>query len=237
VSLDEDALEAASAIYGAIDGDEIWSARVGRVLRTVFDAQDGLVSYRYSDGLESLSVDYACGVDLPAGMTAVPLACATLRQSAAVSREIFARTTVSCASEIGPVCLYHLHEVVADHGFHDLHGVHVPMAGGGYVFASLARRERALSAAFRLELERVRRHIVAGAEQRRALARRDAGPLSPREREVLEGLARGLSRKEVAYELGISASTVRVLLQRAARKLEENDHDALIRRFGRPRTR
>ncbi len=45
------------------------------------------------------------------------------------------------------------------------------------------------------------------------------GPLSPREREALMLLARGLTTKEVAQAMGISPGTARKLLERAYRKL------------------
>jgi DNA-binding NarL/FixJ family response regulator len=45
------------------------------------------------------------------------------------------------------------------------------------------------------------------------------GPLSPREREILGLTGRGFTPKEVAFELGVSHATVRVLIARAMRKL------------------
>ena len=44
-------------------------------------------------------------------------------------------------------------------------------------------------------------------------------PLSARERQVHELLGRGRTSKEVAFELGIAAATVRVLQSRARKKL------------------
>jgi DNA-binding NarL/FixJ family response regulator len=43
-------------------------------------------------------------------------------------------------------------------------------------------------------------------------------PLSPRERQVVALLQTGLSRKEVAYELGLNDATVRVHLWHARKK-------------------
>jgi len=56
-----------------------------------------------------------------------------------------------------------------------------------------------------------------------AKSRRDALPpandnLSPRERQVVALLRTGLTRKEVAYELGLNDATVRVHLWHAQRK-------------------
>ena len=56
-----------------------------------------------------------------------------------------------------------------------------------------------------------------------------AMPLSGREAQVMTLLSRGLSRKEIAFELGLSDSTVRVYIHRAARK-----HIRVIFRGGRP---
>ena len=43
--------------------------------------------------------------------------------------------------------------------------------------------------------------------------------LSQRERQALEHIGRGYTQKEAAFEMGIAASTLRVLLFRASRKL------------------
>lgn len=43
--------------------------------------------------------------------------------------------------------------------------------------------------------------------------------LSPRERQILEMITAGRSQKEVAFDLGVSDATVRVLYSRAMRKL------------------
>jgi RNA polymerase sigma factor (sigma-70 family) len=45
------------------------------------------------------------------------------------------------------------------------------------------------------------------------------GRLSPRERQILDMITMGRSQKEVAYDLGISDATVRVLYSRAMNKL------------------
>jgi DNA-binding CsgD family transcriptional regulator len=55
--------------------------------------------------------------------------------------------------------------------------------------------------------------------------------LSTRERQVLGFAALGHSNKLIAYELGISASTVGVLLSRAAKKLRARSRAELIERF------
>jgi DNA-binding NarL/FixJ family response regulator len=44
-------------------------------------------------------------------------------------------------------------------------------------------------------------------------------PLSPREHQITQLIDGGLTSKEVAYELGLSDATVRVLISRAMRKL------------------
>ena len=44
-------------------------------------------------------------------------------------------------------------------------------------------------------------------------------PLTPRERQIVEGVLGGRTRKEVAYDLGIATPTVRVLYSRAMKKL------------------
>jgi DNA-binding NarL/FixJ family response regulator len=54
------------------------------------------------------------------------------------------------------------------------------------------------------------------------------GTLSVREREVVEGLARGQSTKEIAYALGIADVTVRVLIRRAVAKLGVTSRTTLL---------
>ena len=55
--------------------------------------------------------------------------------------------------------------------------------------------------------------------------------LSARERHVLAFLALGQTNKHIAYELGISASTVGVLLHRAAQKLGCHSRAELLQRY------
>jgi DNA-binding NarL/FixJ family response regulator len=45
------------------------------------------------------------------------------------------------------------------------------------------------------------------------------GPLTPREQQILHLVIDGRTQKEVAFELGVSESTVRVLYSRAMKKL------------------
>ena len=54
--------------------------------------------------------------------------------------------------------------------------------------------------------------------------------LSPRELQAVAFAALGHNNKLIAYEMGITAETVRVLLHRAARKLGARDRAALITR-------
>jgi DNA-binding CsgD family transcriptional regulator len=55
--------------------------------------------------------------------------------------------------------------------------------------------------------------------------------LSDREQQVLAWAAMGHSNKEIAYELGLSASTVRVLIARAGRKLGVVGRAAVLARY------
>jgi DNA-binding CsgD family transcriptional regulator len=70
------------------------------------------------------------------------------------------------------------------------------------------------------------RYVVAR-ENRPAL--RGLAALSERERQVVVYLALGRSTKEIAYALGISDSTVRVLLARAATRLRVRSRKQLVR--------
>lgn len=52
--------------------------------------------------------------------------------------------------------------------------------------------------------------------------RADRAALSPREREVLQLVAAGLTNRQISVQLGIGVETVKTLLQRVFRKLEVN---------------
>jgi FixJ family two-component response regulator len=52
--------------------------------------------------------------------------------------------------------------------------------------------------------------------------------LSPREREVLDGVVRGLTNKAIARELGISFRTVEIHRARMMRKLNANTIAGLV---------
>ena len=64
--------------------------------------------------------------------------------------------------------------------------------------------------------ERKRAELLAGQARRRNA---DAGPLTPREREVLALLAEGLTSADAAAQLGLSAETIETHVRRALRKL------------------
>jgi two-component system nitrate/nitrite response regulator NarL len=73
---------------------------------------------------------------------------------------------------------------------------------------------------------RVQSAVMAGVR-----VRRDAGPavrLSDREREMLHGLARGLTAPAIGNELGLSAATVKSYLQRLYEKLGVSDRAAAV---------
>ncbi|HEY2518456.1 MAG TPA: helix-turn-helix transcriptional regulator [Polyangiaceae bacterium] len=76
--------------------------------------------------------------------------------------------------------------------------------------------------------ENGRRYLIAVRRPPRGL-----GPhrLSPREREVCERVARGDSNKHVAYDLGLSPSTVAAHLGNAMRKLDIHSRVELIQRW------
>jgi DNA-binding NarL/FixJ family response regulator len=60
---------------------------------------------------------------------------------------------------------------------------------------------------------------MAGKSRRAALPPANENSFSPRERQVVALLHTGLTRKEVAYELGLNDATVRVHLWHANKKL------------------
>ncbi len=79
------------------------------------------------------------------------------------------------------------------------------------------------------ELARLLRAIVADPE-RDWMPRVELPDLTPREEQVLRLMARGLSTKAIARELGLSPETVKDYLLGAFRKLEVRDRVSAVRR-------
>ncbi len=82
------------------------------------------------------------------------------------------------------------------------------MKAGAVDFIEKPFEKAVLLTALEEGFRRLDRAEVTGDRVRDAATRLQA--LTPREREVLDGLARGLPNKTVAYELGISARTVEI---------------------------
>lgn len=82
------------------------------------------------------------------------------------------------------------------------------MKAGAVDFIEKPFEKAVLLAALEEGFRRLDRAEATGDRVRDAATRLQA--LTPREREVLDGLARGLPNKTVAYELGISARTVEI---------------------------
>jgi DNA-binding CsgD family transcriptional regulator len=62
----------------------------------------------------------------------------------------------------------------------------------------------------------------------RRIGRRGVDSLTARERDVIRRACGGASNKEIAYEMGVRAPTVRVLLRRACQKVGAAGRDELI---------
>src|SRR5262245_53895630 len=67
--------------------------------------------------------------------------------------------------------------------------------------------------------------------RRTTVAKRGVESLTPRERDAVRHASTGASNKDIAWAMGISDSTVGVLLLRACRKLKVVGREALIRAF------
>jgi DNA-binding NarL/FixJ family response regulator len=65
-----------------------------------------------------------------------------------------------------------------------------------------------------------------GNEETPLMSEASAGLLSVRERQILRLIMNGRSRKEVAFDLQLAHSTVRVLYSRAMRKLGQGGREA-----------
>lgn len=59
-------------------------------------------------------------------------------------------------------------------------------------------------------------------------------PLSPREQAVLEGLARGLTYKQIADQLHISIDTIRTYIRRIYEKLHVQSRTEAVAKYLRP---
>ena len=92
--------------------------------------------------------------------------------------------------------------------------------------APRARRRRGvLAAPGRLRARRVRRRAAPARRRRDA----ELDQLTPREREVLQHIARGYMYKEIAQRLGISAKTVEAHVSAVLRKLQLSNRHELSR--------
>jgi two-component system response regulator FixJ len=82
------------------------------------------------------------------------------------------------------------------------------MKAGAVDFVEKPFAKETLIAALDEGFRRLSRHEATGVRARDAAVRLQA--LTPREREVLDGLAQGLPNKTIAYDLGISPRTVEI---------------------------
>jgi two-component system response regulator FixJ len=92
------------------------------------------------------------------------------------------------------------------------------MKAGAVDFIEKPFEKAVLLAAIAQGLERLKRTDVSRHQAEEAAVRLQV--LTPREREVLEGLAKGLPNKTIAYDLGISPRTVEVHRANLMSKLE-----------------
>jgi two-component system response regulator FixJ len=109
----------------------------------------------------------------------------------------------------------------------------VPMAvramrGGAVDFVEKPFSEQAIVESVRIALSHLGTHGKGPPTLDPAILRRLA-LLSPREREVLEGLVEGLPNKTIAYDLNISARTIEIHRARVMHKMQARSLSELVR--------
>jgi two-component system response regulator FixJ len=115
--------------------------------------------------------------------------------------------------------------VVTGHG--DVSLAVEAMKAGASDFLEKPFDQDAVLSSVRSALDRRQRDDSLTAEQAAAVQR--YATLSPREKQVLEGLVTGLQNKTIAHELGISARTVEVYRANVMTKMEANSLADLVR--------
>jgi two-component system response regulator FixJ len=115
--------------------------------------------------------------------------------------------------------------VVTGHG--DVSLAVEAMKAGATDFLEKPFDQDAVLSSVRAALGRRQREGGQSAEQAAAAKRFET--LSPREKQVLEGLVTGLPNKTIAYDLGISARTVEVYRANVMTKMEANSLAELVR--------
>jgi FixJ family two-component response regulator len=101
------------------------------------------------------------------------------------------------------------------------------MKGGAVDFLTKPVDEEALLTSVERALRQDRANRLEAGEYARLVARYES--LTPREREVLPLLARGLLNKQAAFELGITEYTVQIHRGHIMRKMEADSFATLVK--------
>jgi DNA-binding CsgD family transcriptional regulator len=224
-----DAIAALEAAYDVDTSEHAWLKRLASAVRPHLDPGLGVFAYTWSVRAGKLEVRTFTSVDCA-------LTAGAWRRALRRTTPPFVRAWISVPFGMVRAIRGSDGLSLGAHGWEDIVSLNARGPNGsGCTIALPTRAPRRLRPRDETDLRRIAKHIAAGLTLRARLAvvHEASGPesLSDREREVLALAAAQQTNKHIAYQLGLSDSTVRVLLTRACRKLGARSRPEAIERW------